>query len=280
MLSDTNLDQAQAEKIARSIFFSGELPSEMLAFLNTLPAETRLELRDEIGDLRNLSEPGYRQMLTTVDETLASQGTVVELGAGSGLMAAYLALHSPRRRTIAYEHNPRNGPAIQRRLQLLPSDSGQVSVQLRDFLEANRCEDPAAASVAGASVCLTLFHLPRHSKEKLLAQVRTWLSPGGVLVVQDPVIAPGYPSSPINQATELFERLQASGLAVNQFQFALMLGFPSGIWGEALPPDYNHDTEPFYPSQLAAFIAQQGFSIERDEYRSEHGYSTVVAQKR
>ncbi|MFF6786391.1 methyltransferase domain-containing protein [Streptomyces sp. NPDC012510] len=133
-----------------------------------LPTEaTRLRLLEQTYDPRTV------EILERLD--IAPTWRCLELGAGAGSIAYWLADRVPRGRVVAADIDPR----------FIDADrSPQLSVRRMDINE----EDFAPGSFDLVHARAVFMHLPR--REEVLRQAVRWLAPGGWLVLEDVYFLP------------------------------------------------------------------------------------------
>jgi SAM-dependent methyltransferase len=124
--------------------------------------------------LEQLCDPVTTQIIATLD--IGRQGRCLEIGAGSGSVARWLASHRPEGHVIATE-----------------LDTGFLEASPRPAnLEIRRhdvtCEDFPAHSQDLVHARALLTHLG--DPERVLERMASWLVPGGWLVVEDPTYFP------------------------------------------------------------------------------------------
>lgn len=114
---------------------------------------------------------GYEDLLPL----FPSHGTVVDLGAGEGLLAHALVARSPGLRVVALDHD-------EGRLARLRSSASGLPIEA----SRGRIEDAAIPRCEGVALVDVLHYLPRDAQAALLARAAAALEPGGVLVMRDP----------------------------------------------------------------------------------------------
>jgi SAM-dependent methyltransferase len=102
-------------------------------------------------------------------------GTIVDLGAGAGLLAHVLVTEEPTRHVLAVDHSVVRTRALRVSARGLPIEVRDDSMEALVF---PRCRGVALVDV--------LHYLPADDQRDLLARCAHALEPGGVLVLRDP----------------------------------------------------------------------------------------------
>lgn len=129
------------------------------------------------------ASPAFRRLAELVCELAqpSAEDEVVDLGAGTGLLALSLA---PLVRTVTAVDS---SPAM---LDLLVEKAGQAQLaNITPVLADLRCLPLADESVSLAVSNYALHHLPDDAKELALSEIRRVLVPGGRVVVCDMMFA-------------------------------------------------------------------------------------------
>jgi SAM-dependent methyltransferase len=114
---------------------------------------------------------GYR----AVSALLPSEGLIVDLGAGAGLLAHVLVDGAPARRVLAVDHDEARMAALRESARGLP-----IEAVVHDF---STFEVPACRAVVLVDV---LHYLDVAAQDALLQRAALALLPGGVLLLRDP----------------------------------------------------------------------------------------------
>ena len=144
---------------------SVEATESVLSTYRDLPGLLRIYRR-----LR-LAGAGYEDLAPL----LPTRGTIVDLGAGEGLLAHVLVLGSPDRRVIAVDHDAARVKRIRGSATGVPIEAVEASFT---SYAMPRCEGVALVDV--------LHYLDAPAQEALLVRIHAALVPGGVLVMRDP----------------------------------------------------------------------------------------------
>lgn len=163
--------------------------------------------------------------MQAVAAAVPTQGRVLEVGCGHGLLANYLALESPARRVHGIDVD---GPKIE-----AAGRAGAMSGATFSVLAPGRLPDGPWDAVVIVDV---LYLLAEHDQRRLLSACAAALGPGGVLVVKE--------MSPSPRWKAAWNRAQET-VAVR------VLGITEGEGGFTfLPPD-----------QLAGWMADDGLAV-------------------
>lgn len=110
-----------------------------------------------------------------IETYLPAEGRVVDLGCGSGLMAALFMLGSAKRRVIGFDLDPKKVEAARRLRARWPS---------LEFHEADliALRPPAAEAMTIVDV---LYLIPYAQQEEILKRCAEALPPGGMLLLKD-----------------------------------------------------------------------------------------------
>jgi len=176
--SEPRLDAAAEGVAARSAQAALEVPGSETSSTQALQSIRRaLPSREQAAAALRLLT--LRQsLLSAIDLLLPTQGTILEVGCGPGLVTAYLAQTAPARTLIGVDSQPTQ---IQR-AERLARDLGLTGTRylLGDAQTAELPTDLAAIYAIDA-----LHRLPAPAHEELLARLVARLQPGGVLVIKE-----------------------------------------------------------------------------------------------
>jgi SAM-dependent methyltransferase len=209
------------------------------AYVARYEAKAGLEAEEELALLR--------------EHGLAPETTLVDLGAGAGLLAAAVARHC--RRVVAVDPSPAMLAAARERTAGL----GNVELVQAGFLSyEHRGEPPQLVHSRNA-----LHHLPDFWKALALRRVRDLLEPGGTLVLRDLV----YAFPPV----EIEERIEAwlSDAAAT----------PDEGWTRAELEEHVRGEHSTFSWLLEPLLEQTGFAIRSAEHR-RGVYATYVCTAR
>lgn len=151
-----------------------------------------------LWSLESLCDPLTTTMLRRVG--LAQDWRCLEIGAGRGSIASWLATQCPHGSVTATDTDIRH-------LAELPIPN--LRVHRHDVVDGPSMPE---GSFDLAHARALLVHLP--DRQAVLHRVRTWLEPGGWLVVEEPALFPADPrrESSLRRALAGFERLMADQL--------------------------------------------------------------------
>lgn len=138
-----------------------------------IPAEIRALYRGRsLGDRLRMRQRWWGTPFATVEPWVPRSGTVVDLGCGFGMFAAWLALSGPERRVVGIDVDARK---IQLARELYP----EVRFELGDLgtVELPRCDTIVIYDV--------LHHLRDAVVDRVLAEAYARLATGGTLVVKE-----------------------------------------------------------------------------------------------
>jgi SAM-dependent methyltransferase len=178
---------------------------------------------------------------------LGPETTLVDLGAGTGLLAA--AARPRCRRVVAVDPSPAMVEAIRAR--------GVEAVEAGFLTYVHEGGRPQLVHTRNA-----LHHLPDFWKGVALARIRDLLAPGGVLVLRDLV----YSFEPAEAA----ERLEA--------WFAGAAPTAEAGWTRAELEEHVRTEHSTYAWLLEALLAHTGFEIVEAEHR-RGAYATYVCRR-
>jgi SAM-dependent methyltransferase len=200
---------------------------------------------DPAADLAELREHG-----------LGSDGTVVDLGAGTGTFA--IAAARVCRRVVAVDVSPAMTAVLRRRV----ADSGLANVECVEagFLTYEHEGEPADAVFSRNA----LHHLPDFWKALALRRIADVLRPGGILRLRDLV----YSFDPAD-ADAAFERW-----------FATAAPSPEVGWTREELETHVRDEHSTFDWLLEPMLERAGFTIERAEHDPLGIYAAYTCAKR
>lgn len=124
--------------------------------------------RDRLLSLQQLKDPDTIRILESLP--IAESARCLEIGAGMGSIAYWLAARCSQGEVVAVDIDTRN---------LDPKRSSNLTIQEVDIVT----HDFAPSSFDLVHTRLVMCHLP--AREEVLARSYQWISPGGWLVVED-----------------------------------------------------------------------------------------------
>jgi SAM-dependent methyltransferase len=179
--------------LARAL--AGEANDDMLALLTetvdlhrTLLLETPLRLRqgrgftlaDQVGDLiarsSRVLEPAVRE---AIEEVIPRKGALrlLEIGCGSGIYLRYAAQRNPHLTAVGLELQ-RDVAALASRNLRMWGLSARATIEVGDIIER-----APERSFDVATLHNNIYYFPTDGRTKLLAHVRSFLRPGGRLLL-------------------------------------------------------------------------------------------------
>ena len=165
------------------------------------------------------------KLLSVMDLLLPEEGTLLDIGCGFGLFAAYFAQTHPRRHIIGVDPNAA-------RIEMAKNVAARLGLDQLEFRadDARTVALEKSQQLAGAYILDVMHHIPRAEQEPLLERLRDALAPGGVLIIKDITTEPAF------------------GLAFTAALDRLMVGFKE-------PLAYRHHRE------WAAVLTRMGFKV-------------------
>jgi 2-polyprenyl-3-methyl-5-hydroxy-6-metoxy-1,4-benzoquinol methylase len=126
------------------------------------------------------------KLLSVMDLLLPAEGTILDVGCGFGLFAAYFAQTQPRRRLIGIDTNAR-------RIATARTVMARLGQTGHEFITGDaRSVGGLTRAFSGIYVLDVMHHVPREDQEPLLASLHDLLEPGGVLVLKDITTEPRF----------------------------------------------------------------------------------------
>ena len=117
-----------------------------------------------------------------IASTLPTEGQLLDLGSGHGLLAFALAIGSTRRRITGIDHDPERVRIAQSAALKLPT-SVKPRFEVGDLKE--RLASYAAGSLAGVAMIDILHYFDRVSQQLLINEAARVLAPGGILAMRE-----------------------------------------------------------------------------------------------
>jgi tRNA (cmo5U34)-methyltransferase len=130
-------------------------------------------------------EPFYATALDLLEDAAGRAPAVLELGAGTGLLAAMVLRRCPEARLTLVDLAPAMLALAQRRFAHLPE--GQVSILAADYAQSVPEMPGGYDAVISA---LSIHHLEDAAKQALFARIVRRLRPGGIFINADQVAGP------------------------------------------------------------------------------------------
>ena len=118
------------------------------------------------------------KLLSVMDLLLPEQGSILDVGCGFGLFAAYFGQTHPRRSIVGVDPNAR-------RVDLARNVARSLGLTRHEFRVGDIRDAHLVGPFAGAYVLDVMHHIPASDQRAVLARMRDLLQPGGVLVVKD-----------------------------------------------------------------------------------------------
>jgi len=137
---------------------------------------------------------------------------VLDLGAGTGLLAERLLARWPRARLVLVDLSP---DMLARARERFAGTQARVEIRAADYLR-----DPLGGPFDGVVSALSIHHLPDAGKRALFRRAWSALRPGGRFVDADNVLAPT-PALAARDRALWIERVRGSGIAEGDLSAAL-----------------------------------------------------------
>jgi 2-polyprenyl-3-methyl-5-hydroxy-6-metoxy-1,4-benzoquinol methylase len=139
--------------------------------VRTLPVVERAYSRVRFSILRP-------KLLSVMDLLLTDEGRILDVGCGFGLFAAYFAQTHPSRRIVGVDPNAR-------RIGLARHVASRLELKHSSFVVGDVRSVSLEGSFDAAYVLDVMHHLPREDQRPVLERLRSWLAPGGMVVLKD-----------------------------------------------------------------------------------------------
>jgi len=154
----------------------------------------------------------YGAAVDGLDLPAGSAPRILDLGAGTGLLAERLLARWPRARLTLIDLSP---DMLARARERFGGRGAQVEVRVADYLA-----DPLGGPYDAVVSALSIHHLPDGGKRALFRRAFEALRPGGVLVDADNVLAPT-PRLAARDRALWIARVRESGIAEAELAAAL-----------------------------------------------------------
>jgi SAM-dependent methyltransferase len=118
------------------------------------------------------------KLLSVMDLLLTDEGSILDVGCGFGLFAAYFGQTHPRRRIVGVDPDAR-------RIGIARDVATRLGLHEHRFLVGDVRDAPLGGPFAAAYVLDVMHHLPTDDQRRVLERLREALVPGGMLLVKD-----------------------------------------------------------------------------------------------
>ncbi|HEY5147332.1 MAG TPA: class I SAM-dependent methyltransferase [Polyangiaceae bacterium] len=118
------------------------------------------------------------KILSVMDLLLTDEGRILDVGCGFGLFAAYFGQTQPRRRIVGVDPSAR-------RIGIARDVAGRLGLREHAFVVGDVRDAELEGPFDAAYVLDVMHHLPTADQRRVLERLRSFLAPGGMLLLKD-----------------------------------------------------------------------------------------------
>lgn len=126
-----------------------------------------------------------QRFLEEVGQYLPVKGDILDVGCGFGLFSLYYAASHPERTIHGFDLNPK-------RIEMAQKSAERLGLKNVSFHAENAVNWRGAETFDAAYMLDIVHHVPRSAVDGLLTELRSKMSPQGVLVIKDVADKPAY----------------------------------------------------------------------------------------
>ncbi len=210
---------ARLREIARQVVSNKTLRKELSSLVHEIPKKNSSGIWDcyfTIYDRVVLASSGYEALLKGSNSLLPSEGTLLDLGTGTGNFAVSLLYSSPKRKVIGIDISKDGLALARKKLKLISKGRSRYRLILNSL---NKLESFGFKKIDGAVMNNVLYNIPIHQRLTVLKQVWTLLKPNGPFFLCDP-----FPRKKNVMAPFIAQVAEASsnGARFTEFEFAFL----------------------------------------------------------
>ncbi len=180
----------------------------------------------------------HQRFMDEVGQYLPKTGNVLDIGCGFGLFGLYFASMHPDRQVHGFDLN-------EKRIATANESARKLGMNNATFHAEDATKWKGAHEFDAAYMLDIIHHIPREAVDGLIGQLRSLVSPTGVVVIKDVNSKPWFktaftwaldkamdPKTPVHYwpMDVLKKKLEDAGFAVHAHQMVDMLPYPHVIY--------------------------------------------------
>lgn len=206
----------------------------------------------------------YLDVVRRIHERLPAQGTILDVGSGTGGLGQLLVVAAAGRNVSHVDHQMALGISKERLAQLFPGEEGRV--HFIPHYVSPHVPIPTTRQYEGAVMNHTLYAMPLVNKKAALKDIRAKLKPGGTLVVNEPLKErAGTEAQYRAWMTAVMELAFTNGSPHSEFDVAMVTAIASGRATKSLRGDAPLERPLLTEAEHEALFRELGFIVESKE---------------
>lgn len=179
-------DPVRAATLVADAFNDARLHQDVTALTDHLPEEQLWDLYFQAYDKIVFFSKGYIDLTERAHQALPERGMIGDLGAGTGNFSCVMLWGSPRREVLAIDISGVGLDITRRKAEAIGVDE-RLHTHQRSLLELREVLCGQSVELDGAVLNNVLYRIPANERVSLLRDICALLTPGGRLVLSDPV---------------------------------------------------------------------------------------------
>ena len=179
-------DPVRAATLVADAFNDARLQQDITALTDHLPEEQLWNLYFQAYDKIVCFSKGYVDLTERAHQALPERGIIGDLGAGTGNFSCVMLWRSPRREVLAIDISGVGLDITRQKAKALGVDE-RLHTHQQSLLELREVLCGQSVELDGAVLNNVLYRIPANERISLLRDICASLTPGGRLVLSDPV---------------------------------------------------------------------------------------------